>query len=80
MTGERAIVQVKSRANAAVLRDYVARFGENPLYQRRFFVCHTAAGTLIVPEGENIDVWTGGRLADMALKSGLFDWLLERSG
>lgn len=80
VTGERACVQVKSRASAAVLRDCATRFSGNTAYDRMFFVCHTAAGKLAVPEGENIDVWTGGRLAEMALKSGLFDWLLERSG
>lgn len=80
ITGERAIVQVKSRATAAVLRDSIARFREYPQYERWFFVCHTAPCTLIAPEGENIDLWTGGRLAEMALKAGLFDWLVERSG
>lgn len=80
ITGERAIVQVKSRANAAVLRESVARFREYPQYERRFFVCHTGPKTLSAPAGENIDLWTGGRLAEMALKAGLFDWLVERSG
>lgn len=80
VTGERAFVQVKSRADAAVLRDYAERFSGSSTYDRIFFVCHSAKGTLSAPVAENIDVWSGGRLADMALKSGLFDWLVERSG
>lgn len=79
VTGERAFVQVKSQATATVLRGYAARLGKNPIYDRMFFVCHSPKGALSAPENGKIDVWTGARLAEMALKSGLFDWLIVRS-
>ncbi|MCK6370404.1 MAG: restriction endonuclease [Gammaproteobacteria bacterium] len=77
-TGERAFVQVKSRATAAILNDYIARFQADPTYQRMFFVCHSPQGNLPSPADAAIHVWVGPRLAEMTLQAGLFDWLIER--
>jgi hypothetical protein len=79
LTGERAYVQIKSRADAAVLRDYAARLDRSAKHNRFIFVCHSPRGALDIPENGVVDIWTGARLAAMALKTGLFDWLVERS-
>lgn len=78
-TGERAFVQVKSKAGQAVLDDYLERFQRSG-YHRFFFVCHSAQGQLKLPDAPNLHLFVGERLADAAVKNGLFDWLVERSG
>ncbi len=78
-TGETAFVQVKSKAGQAVLDDYIGRFRRNETYDRMFFVCHSPAGTLSIDDTTGIHIWAGDRLADAAVKAGLFDWLTERS-
>ncbi len=83
-TGEQAAVQVKSWADVATFEDSVARMTAEG-HDHVFFVCHSPVGTFVVPERTALDapkvhVWTGERLATMALGAGLFDWLMERSG
>lgn len=78
--GETAFVQVKSKAAQAVLDDYIGRFRRSGMYDRMFFVCHSPAGTLSVDATAGVHIWAGDRLADAAVKAGLFDWLTERSG
>ena len=77
--GETAFVQVKSRAAQAVLDDYIGRFRRSETYDRMFFICHSPAGTLSVDDTAGVHIWAGDRLADAAVKAGLFDWLTERS-
>lgn len=78
-TGERAFVQIKSSATQAVLNDYLSRYEESP-YQRLFFICHSPRGRLEIPDRPDLHLWTRHRLAVTAVKAGLFDWLLERTG
>jgi hypothetical protein len=78
LTGERAFVQVKSKASQDVLNDYIERFRASG-YDRFFFVCHSARGTLELPDEPGMHLLEGERLADAAVKSGLFDWLVERA-
>lgn len=78
-TGERAFVQVKSKADQAVLDDYLQRYRASG-YDRFFFVCHSAKGRLSLPSEPRLHLLEGNSLADAAVKNGLFDWLLERSG
>jgi hypothetical protein len=78
-TGETAFVQVKSKASPSVLRDYIDRFRRNGTHDRMFFVCHSPTGALSVDGETGLHVWAGDRLADAAVKAGLFDWLAERT-
>jgi hypothetical protein len=78
-TGERAFVQVKSQANRATLADYVERFRRSGAYDRMFFVCHSPKGPLAEDEIQQVHVWEGDRLAEVAIGAGLFDWLMERT-
>lgn len=77
--GERATVQVKSRASQAVLDEHIEHFrraGET----RTFFICHSPQGHLSVAGSPGVHLWTGDALAAITIKSGLFDWLVERVG
>lgn len=77
--GEVASVQVKSRAGQAVLDEHISYF-EASGHDRTFFVCHSPTGTLSTGEAEGVHLWTGEPLAAIAVKSGLFDWLMDRVG
>lgn len=77
--GETASVQVKSRAGQAVLDEHMAYFGSSGL-PRTFFVCHSPDGALSIGGMAGVHLWTGDDLADMAVKSGLFEWLMDRVG
>jgi hypothetical protein len=78
-TGERAFVQVKSRADRAVLRDYIERFNADATFQRMFFVCHSPIGDLHVPtDDRRVQLWTGSLLAEMVVRTGLIDWLMRK--
>jgi hypothetical protein len=76
-TGERAFVQVKSRATQAVLEDYIGRFRETD-YNRMFFICHSPIGQLVAPPDERIHIWANAELAAKVNSAGLFEWLIEK--
>ena len=79
-SGETAAVQVTARADPAALADCAARFEAAGLYDRLFFICHAPAGDLDAPENSKVQVWTRVRLAERALRAGLYDWLMSKTG
>jgi hypothetical protein len=79
-SGEKAFVQVKSKAGQAVLDDYAARYRQSAAYDRMFFVCHSPKGALSGGDDPSLHVWAGAQLAKTAVSAGLFDWLIERTG
>jgi hypothetical protein len=78
-TGERVFVQVKSTADNAVLQNYIQRFATDGSYDRMFFVCHTPKGEFSLPEDSDVTVWAGPRLAELVIKAGVVDWLVEKA-
>ena len=78
-TGERASVQVKSKATQTVLDEHIANFRRSITSDRTFFVCHSPEGALSAANQPGVHLWTDDVLAGVAVKSGLFDWLMERS-
>ena len=80
-TGERAFVQVKSRANSAVLEDYVGRFHEYGACDRMFFICHSPSRALVARVANpapDVELWFADTIAEKAIRAGLFEWLIER--
>lgn len=77
-TGERGAVQVKSRADQAVLDDYIKRFDEAGTFERLFFVCHTASSVLTAPDRDDVHIWQGRKLSEQVFRLGLSDWVLQR--
>jgi hypothetical protein len=79
LTGERAFVQVKSEATAAVFKDYLERYRGYPGVQRFIFACHTPRGggfpTVSDPD---VQLWLRPELAEQTLRAGLVDWLVEK--
>ncbi len=79
VTGERAWVQVKSRATQSALDDYLGRFERDGSCERFFFVCHSPAGALVLEAGPGRHLWAAAEVAERAIDVGLFDWLVERT-
>jgi len=77
--GETASGQVKSRASQSVLEEHVAHFVASGL-PRTFFVCHSPDGELTAGDAPGVHLWTGDHLAEVAVKSGVFDWQMDRVG
>lgn len=77
--GETASVQVKSRASQVILDEHIAYFATSGL-PRTFFVCHSPTGALSTGEASGVHLWTGDQLAEVAVRSGLFEWLMDRVG
>jgi hypothetical protein len=78
ITGETAFVQVKSRATQAVLDRYIGIFDSAGVHQRMIFACHDSTADLVTDRAEVI-LWDRRMLARLALRNGLFDWLLTRA-
>lgn len=77
VTGEHSFAQVKAQANQKTLNDYIDRFERDAGYKQMFFVCHTAKGSLQTDDPD-VFVWTGPKVAEMAVKTGLTDWILAK--
>jgi hypothetical protein len=76
---EIAFVQVKSTASQAVLDDYVSRFkNQRDRYDRMIFAVHTAKGKLTPPDGQSVQIWADGRIAQLVVRCGLGDWVAAR--
>jgi len=80
ITGDRYVVQVKSRAGVDDLRDTIAKFSAED-FRRIFFVVHSpeedlVAGTGILPNHVGI-VWPH-RLGELAVDAGLSGWLEDK--
>jgi len=80
VTGETALVQVKSVATQATLDDYILRFDSMPSYSRLIFACHSPTGLLDIQTRDDVTLWTRDTLAEAAMRNGLFDWLVARVG
>lgn len=79
VTGERAWVQVKSRATQIELDDYLGRFERDGSCERFFFVCHSPVRALVLDAGPGRHLWAAAEVAERAIDVGLFDWLVERT-
>lgn len=75
-TGERAFVQVKSRATDADLADYIQRFEDLGIFSRMFFVQHTGRVSTTDPR---VTVIGPQELAELVLDAGLVRWLIEKA-
>jgi hypothetical protein len=78
-TGEKAFVQIKSKANQGDLNRSLESFRARAVWDHCFFVCHSPNGPLAFGPDKKIHLWTGQALGNAAIRAGLFDWLVEKS-
>lgn len=77
-TARTALAQVKPRAEQSELDAGVQRF-VGLRHDQMFFICRTSKEGLTERGREDLHVWTQDRLADMSIRAGLYEWLIERS-
>jgi hypothetical protein len=80
VTGERAMVQVKSQTSQAQLDDYIAAFSRWDM-QRLFYVYHTLNNALALnTEDSRVTLIGLEKLSTMVLRAGLVEWLMGKVG
>jgi hypothetical protein len=79
ITGDRYVVQVKSRADLADLLTTTANFSADD-YRRVFFVVHSPANDLVsaVDLPGHVEVVSPKRLGDLAMDAGLARWIEDK--
>lgn len=75
VTGERAVVQVKSKTTQTELDEYAHRLQNYGA--KVFYVYHTPAA-LLTNRHQHINFMNVEQLADAALRSGMVDWLINK--
>lgn len=88
VTGERAIVQVKSQSDLKLFHDYRERLLSHSDYHRYFFVTHSPTKQLEEymasnAEGDvvgDINIWDAKKLAELSINGVLIDWLMTTVG
>jgi hypothetical protein len=76
-TGERAMVQVKSRTSSHELAEYVSQLEEGGPHKRLFYAFHSGDAVATDPR---VSVLGPDRIADMTLDAGLMRWVMEKVG
>lgn len=79
ITGDRYVVQVKSRAGIAELQATVAQFSPED-FRRVFFVVHSPADDLLAFNEfpEHVEIVSPERLGELAMQAGLAGWLEDK--
>lgn len=80
ITGELAIIQVKSASNQTELQHYLDVYDNNPGWSLLIYACHSPSGTLSAPNRPDVRIWARAELSRMVLRYGMFDWLVARVG
>lgn len=81
-TGERMLVQVKSKAAQPVVDDYARRFASRTYAEKLLFVCHSPSGALrepVLADGRPMRLMTNPEIAQRASDCGLAGWVLDRA-
>lgn len=80
-TGERMLVQVKSKADQAVVDDYARRLGARKGDERLLLVCHSPQSELRDPDlaGKRLQVMVGAEIARRVAGCDLVGWVVDRA-
>ena len=81
VTGNRAFVQVKSKANMSVFEKYRKEYqGMKDLFDEMYFVVHTTDEFFIGwQDTPDIKLWDVAKLSRLVVNSGLIDWLIKKT-
>lgn len=77
-TGEKCLVQVKSKTNKRTFNEYVEELNHYAGYSRMFFAYHTPSDMFENPNPQ-VSVWNRNEIAKQTIRAGLVQWLLDRT-
>lgn len=82
ITGERAVVQIKTQSNVAEYKEYEKKFLDMTEYDKFFYIVHSPELSLknYNNESENINVYFAEKVSEMAINAGLYYWILKTAG
>lgn len=82
ITEERAVVQIKCQSNLEEFKKYKNKFIEMTEYDKFFYIAHTPDSALskYQTEESNINLYFADKVAELAINSGLFNWILKILG
>lgn len=70
---------VAASPTQATFEEYVERFNrQRERFARMIFAVHSPKGKLAPPPGHPIQMWTGEKIAELAVRLGLGDWIAKR--
>jgi hypothetical protein len=80
VTGNRAFVQVKSKATMDVFKDYIGQYRSMDEFDEMYFVVHTKDGSFDVwQDTQDIKLWNVEQLSRLVVNSGLISWLIKKA-
>ena len=80
VTGERAIVQIKSTSDMQEFLSYQDKFATMSDYDKFFYVVHTAKSNLASYENETeTKLYLVDKVAELTISSGLVDWVIKKT-
>jgi len=80
VTGERAIVQIKSQSDLKQFLFYQDKFATMTDYDKFFYVVHSAKKNLAEYENDSDTIlYFGDKIADLTMNSGLLEWVIKRT-
>ena len=82
VTGNRAFVQVKSKANMSVFEKYRKEYqGMKELFDEMYFVVHTTDESFSRWQDTSPDIklWNVTKLSELVVNSGLIRWLIKKT-
>lgn len=80
VTGNRAFVQVKSKATMGVFEDYIGQYRSMDEFDEMYFVVHTKDGSFDVwQDTQEIKLWDVEQLSRLVVNSGLISWLIKKA-
>jgi len=84
ITSERYGVQIKSKASLAEFDEYKRKFAEMQGYKHFYFVVHSLSNDLakkikLNENNENIKILLPQKIAHLAVKYGLADWVIDKA-
>ena len=80
VTGERAIVQIKSQSDLNQFLKYQDKFATMTDYDKFFYVVHSAKKNLTEYDNETDTIlYFGDKISELTINSGLLEWVIKRT-
>lgn len=80
VTGNRAFVQIKSKSNMRIFKDYIKQYQGMKEFNEMYFVVHTIDRSFNEwQDTSDIKLWDVNKLSELVANSGLISWLIKKT-